>query len=221
MTTKKDIALILKDLQHLPNSPIHDMNIDRIVEQYHVDLGDLPGDVLTAAAIHYRTSPNPFFPTSGQLREKATDLMLLSMGVPTAAEAWAQVLTAIRLVDSVHCESGYELWKATDGKANGEYWAAIFAYRQHLDTCQECAQGGFREVYSHPVVANVVKRLGGRDQILTDNLTADRAQFIRAYTEIVAQETKKAALPEPVKEAVASIAGQQMKALAEGMTKRV
>ena len=37
--------------------------------------------------------------------------------------------------------------------------------------------------------------LGGRDMLLTDNETADRAKFFESYNAIVKRETIKASLP--------------------------
>jgi len=89
-----------------------------------------------------------------------------------------------------------------------------------MDTCEICTLGGLKEVYSHPVVAETVKVLGGRDVIITDNPTADRARFIDAYREIVARErTKNAMLPvvrEYVQDKQKSLVAGSIKALAEG-----
>lgn len=217
MATIATITRILTELQHLPNCPITDMNIERIVEQYAVDLADIPDDILGAATIHYRTGGNQFFPTSGQLREKATDMYLTAMNVPTPHQAWAQVLSAPRIKQTALCDEGERLFREGERQTGGAYWAALKAYGDHKDSCDECQSGGYQEVYDHPVVAQVVAMLGGRDRILTDNLAADRAQFLKGYADIVMRQTKLATMAEPVKRMVGQIAGEQMKALADGM----
>ena len=220
MADRTQITKALLDLQYLPNSPITDINVEKIVAQYEQDLGDLPGDILGAAVIHYRTGGNQFFPTSGQLREKATELLLLAMDVPTAAQAWAQVLGAVRMVDSVWCEDGERLFHGADDQTGGAYWAAIFAYRSHQETCKACEQGGFKEVYDHPVVARVVEMMGGRERITDGDISVCRSLFVRGYNEIVLRETKIATMAKPVKETVQNLqAGRQMQLLAGGMKK--
>jgi hypothetical protein len=216
MANKDDVTRALLGLQHLANSPIKDTNVSKIVAQYQADLEDLPADILHAAVVHYRTSPSPFFPTSGQLREKATELLLLAMDVPTAAQAWAQVLEAPRL-ESVVCNIGNLLYQAVDTASPDDYWTLVMEYKLHCDKCDTCKTGVTYEHYDHPIVARVVKKLGGRERILTDNLPADRAQFIRAYMDIVMRETKKATMPKQLKNAVDQIAAQQMALLTEGM----
>lgn len=219
MATKSDVLNLLLEIQHLPKSPITQENTEQIVDMYTADLQDIPADVLAAAGVHYRTSPNPFFPSTGQLREKATELLLLAMNIPSASEAWNQVMTAVRFVDSVWCADGASLYSAIDGKQGREYWDALFAYKQHSETCEKCERGGFREVYSHPIVERIVRSMGGRDRILTDNLTADRSQFIKAYAEIAAREVTRATLPDTVRQTVASIASEKIQMLADGMTR--
>lgn len=216
MANKSELTTILSSMRSLPMSPFTDPDsVDVVINQYVDDLGDIEYPILKAAAQHYRTSANPFFPTSGQLREKATDLLLLSMGVPTAAEAWANVLDAEQYKPREYCQTGYDM-RESYNSTNGN----LVAYIRHESECEICGKvGGFVEVYQHPVVSRVVQMLGGRKNLLTDNLAADRSQFIRAYNEIVTRETKKMSLPEPVKEAVGFIASGQIKALADGMKK--
>lgn len=223
MANKQEITQALMGLQHLPNSPIHDMNVAQIVAQYEADLGDIPGEILGAAVIHYRTSSSPFFPTSGQLREKAVELLLLAMNIPTAGQAWAQVINANRFVDSVWCEEGARLFHGADGKTGGEYWEALLDYKLHMENCTACTQGGFKEVYDHPVVEQIVKELGGSDTLLNGDISVCRSHFIRGYNELVQRHVKLQTMAKPVREAVRMIeAGQTIlpiKQLAGGMRK--
>lgn len=216
MATKLEISKSLNTMRHLPKSPITDMNVAEIVEQYHYDLCDVQSDILDAAVVHYRTSANPYFPTSGQLREKAMDLILLAMGVPTAGEAWVQVNNSLVHRETVVCEIGDRLRK--DAESGIGYWSAVFALRDHENKCPLCQPGGIVEQYSHPVVARIVDRLGGRDRILTGEAVADRSQFIRAYNEIVVSETKKMSLPTQVKETIGAIASGQVALLVSGLS---
>lgn len=220
MADERDITRALLELQHLPNSPITDQNVRQVSQQYEADLGDIPAEILQAAVFSYRTSGNPFFPTSGQLREKATELLLISMDIPTASMAWSQVLAAPRIKQTMLCDDGERLFRIAEREIGGAYWIALERYSTHKDACAECQSGGYQEVYEHPLVARVVEMLGGRDRILTDNLTADRSQFIRAYTEIVMRETKLATMAPAVKETVQALqANSQMRQLGEGLRK--
>ena len=106
MATKEQISKLLMEIRHLANSPISGSNVAQIVDIYHSDLHDIDTDLLNAAIVHYRTGASPFFPSSGQIREKATELQLLAMGIPTAAEAWAQVQNAWQYREAVFCETG-------------------------------------------------------------------------------------------------------------------
>jgi hypothetical protein len=219
MANKEQITRAILSMRYLPNSPITPANIPEIVSMFEVVLSDLPAETVDATTRQY-LGTETFFPTPGRLREIAMDLQMLAMGVPTPAEAWGMVLTAETHVPSVWCEAGAELRKPVLPK---DYSAALYAYSKHMDSCDICKLGGLQEVYSHPVVAETVKILGGRDVIITDNPTSDRARFIDAYREIVARErTKTAMLPE-VKNYVAeksqNLIADGVKQLAKGLSK--
>lgn len=217
MTTKIEISKLILPMKFYPNSPITDLNVAAVMDTFFETLSDLSFETVEAAVRQYQ-SVETFFPTPGKLREIAMDLQMLAMGVPTASEAWGMVLTAERHVPSVWCEVGAELRnKAYDG-----YSAQ---YSRHMNECMFCKPGGFREVYDHRVVEETVKVLGGRDIIITDNPTADRARFIDAYREIVARERRKAAMLPEVKAYITETrnnlldAPNQMKQLTQGLTK--
>lgn len=220
MANKETVTQALRQLKHLPGCPITDDNVAQIVEQYTSDLMDIPDEIMSAAVIHYRTNPSPFFPTSGQLREKATELLLLAMNVPTAAQAWAQVISAVRFADSVMCPECERLFHAVDGTIGNDYWDAIHAYREHTDTCEVYTKGGYKEVYDHPIVEDIVFDMGGRDRLLEGDISVCRSLFLKGYNEIVTRKIKMATMPLPVKEVVNRIAGDQIKMLANGMDKK-
>ena len=188
---KNEVLEIVNRIKYLPNSPITNKQIlDEIVETFFLLLEDLPADMVKAATVQYLSEGNPFFPSNpGVLRDKAMDLQMLAMGIPSPAEAWGMVLTSTEYIPPVFCEIGAPLRDATMTSASN-YWQAIKAYDAHMETCTICNLGGFRENYKHSAVAETVKLLGGRDVILTDNPVADRARFIEAYKEIVAREKK-------------------------------
>ena len=191
MANKSDINKILTVMYVLPNCPIGMDNIELMIEAYHMVLKDLPGEELQAAAVHY-LSRGTFFPTPGQLRQTVMDLRLSASGIPTAAEAWAEVLGALHYIDAHYCPEGQrmrdmalEAEKAYDGAG---YIRGLKQYSAHTRTCTECRGARTEEVYPHPAVEQTVRRLGGREALFTDNAAADRARFIEAYEIIIGVE---------------------------------
>jgi hypothetical protein len=220
VTSRVEISRLILGMQHYPNSPITDMNAGTVIDAFEDTLCDLDFETVQAAVRQYQ-STETFFPTPGKLREIAMDLQMLAMGVPTASEAWGMVLTAEKHVPSVWCEVGAELRRL----CLESYGPHSSKYDIHMRDCEICknGQGGLREVYAHSVVEETVKILGGRDVIITDNPTADRARFIDAYREIVARERRKAAMTPEVKAYVTetrqNLLENKMKQLTQGMTK--
>lgn len=194
MATRAQIARAILLMQFLPNSPVNDRNVETVVDTFELVLSDLPVEDVDAAARQY-LSVGTFFPTPGVLRETAMDLQLLAIGVPTSTEAWGMVRSGLKLIESVFCEAGALL---RDGYLSQQTTGNLVLYSQHVDACSICTLGGgYREQYAHPVVAETVRLLGGRDVILTENVVADRARFVEAYREVVARERMKTAmLPE-------------------------
>jgi hypothetical protein len=220
MATREQIIHLVSQIQFLPNSPITSATIRGVTDMFIADLEDLSNETLTAAFRQYRSTAT-FFPTPGQIREIAMDLQMLSMGVPTPAEAWGQVLTAMKYREKVLCEEGYKLY--TTDQRSPEYMSNVWKYGKHLRDCKICDEGGLMEVYNSPAVESTVKLLGGREIIITDNPTADRARFIDAYREVVARERTKAAMLPQVKEYIEEKRNAQLtdsiKQLTNGMSK--
>jgi hypothetical protein len=179
----------------LPNCPIRNDNIEYVIDVYHLVLRDFDGEELKAAAAQY-LSTGIYFPTPGQLRQAALELDLAARGIPTAAEAWADVLGAVRHVEAYNCPVGGGLRtlaiKAQEAHDGAGYLLALNQYIDHCDRCGACRGERTEEVYCHPVVERTVRRLGGRAALFTDNLAADRARFIEAYGAILESERKEA-----------------------------
>ena len=201
MATTQAIARVLVEMKYHANSPMTKGNTKEIVNSYSGDLSDIPENLLEAAAKHYRTTER-FFPQAGALRQKAMELMVDAMEIPTAAEAWGYVLTAIKSRPAIDCKEGARLRSEIDGKAAGEYWRALWEHDKHVKDCQYGSRGGSVEDYHHPAVERTVQLLGGRSLLLTDNSVSDRARFIQAYDEIVGREKKRAIMHHEVKEFV-------------------
>jgi hypothetical protein len=224
MATKAEVLDVVLLMKRLPNSPVTDkQSLDETVALFLAVLGDLPVDMVKAATIQYCSEGNPFFPTPGVLRDKAMELQLLALGIPSPAEAWGMVLTAYKYFEMRLCDEGHRTREAAANAKGEEYNRALRDYSMHMDRCESCDLGGYREAYDHPAVAETVKLLGGRDVILTDNPVADRARFIEAYREVIARERMKMAMTPKVAEFVENNrpllpgTGVQIKQLSEGM----
>ncbi len=53
-------------------------------------LQDIPGDVLEAAALDICSKPGAFFPSAGDWRSAALDILQHKSGIPLAIEAWEE-----------------------------------------------------------------------------------------------------------------------------------
>ena len=201
MAKPQIIARVLLDMRYMANSPLQGENVDDVVRDYTTELSDIDPALLEAAARFYKGTER-FFPQPGALRQKAMELMTDAMDIPTATEAWGYVLSAPEYLPAIDCSTGHDLRKEIDGKMGGEYWNALHALGRHQAECRICSKGGYHENYRHPAVAETVRLLGGRDALLTDNPTADRARFIDAYNEIIGREKKRAIMHSDVKEFV-------------------
>ena len=72
------------------------------VRAYHAILSDLPIELLKAAALQIGSEPGTWFPSAGDIRRVAFDLMEREEGILTAGEAWAEA----RRVTSEHYYPG-------------------------------------------------------------------------------------------------------------------
>lgn len=203
MIAKSDILRTLKLFEYLPNSPVKDNpeRLTALVDSYFQALKDLPIDMLNAAASAYLAT-GQFFPTPGNLRERAVDIALLSMGIPTPGEAWGQVNGGKGILHSVRCPIGEGLRRGVDGLIGNEYWAALARYDQHVYTCDDCYDD--RADGWHPTVKAAFEAMGGDHGVFTDNLSADRARFSDGYRAFVEREVLRFSMPADVRSYIAS-----------------
>ncbi len=202
-----DIKDILKILGMFANVPKFVVDPNTTPGDWLAILQDLDADLLHAAALQYLSENNQFtpVPTPGIIRDKAIDLEMLAVGVPTAGEAWGMVMEANKITGPTFCEEGAKLRDIAQNP-QGAYWSAVANYDKHLDKCTICnPQPRAKMDYNHPLVERVVLNLGGRDAVITDNPAADRARFIEAYKEIYIRERGKHAMLSTVKDKVLSI----------------
>ncbi len=169
MATKDEIFGIVALIKRLPNSPVKDgdkQSLDETVTLFLAVLEDLPADMVKAATVQYLSEGNPFFPSNpGVLRDKAMDLQMLAMGIPSPAEAWGMVMAGLKPAPHLFCETGAAL---RDACLSGEsYGATLAASKRHDKECAICGNGisedindygGFRDEYRRAVRTSVAAR---------------------------------------------------------------
>jgi len=221
LATVKEITAQILKLQFLPNSPITDRNVSQVIATFEDALSDIPVEMLEAGVQQYMSS-EIFFPSPGALRNTCMDLIMLAMGIPTAGEAWGMILDANCWQDAEYCQEGMRLRNAAL-KSGDNYIPFMKEAIVHAGKCDICKPRHYEEQYAHPVVAETVRLLGGREALFTDNLAADRAKFVDAYRERVTLERKKIAMLPEVKEFVQQrqnlLVDGKIKQLTKGMAK--
>ena len=152
MASKQEIFEILTILSAA--YPRFSLNKETITA-YTMLLEDLDTESLRAAAKECATK-RTFFPSVHELRKTVVDMMRKGARVPTAFEAWNEVVNA-----------GPEFWKEAEETENGAKIVSK-SYR-----------------FSHPMVEKVARLLGWPARFPGDNQMSDRSQFLKAYEQAV------------------------------------
>jgi hypothetical protein len=74
--------------------PRHQLT-DETLEAYRAIVGDLDVALFRAAALQIASRDSPWFPAAGELRSAAFRLLERQAGVPSAGEAWGEVVRKI------------------------------------------------------------------------------------------------------------------------------
>lgn len=159
------------------------------VKVYYQLLRDFTQEELRAAALHCATTKD-FFPSVREIREAVADLRCRAQKVPTAYEAWQDVL-----------KSGKGSVRYGEEGDDGQYYIVEKQYD-----------------WLHPVVLHVAEQLGYPTYFPDrTNLMADRAHYYKAYQSAIdGLMVEQTLLPE-VRDFVGRIeAGDEIKKLAEG-----
>jgi hypothetical protein len=169
------------------------------VKVWAVYLSDLPNDLLMTAVRKFISSSTHAFPPSiPEIRQMATQVKIDIQDIPTAFEAWEDVLNA---------GNG---WKYQTGQnPDGTYWIEKTPYK-----------------FKHLLVEEVAKRFGFPDRFPSpDGEMADRAHFYKAY-ESALNKAARAETQLPTVTAYIETekrtmldAGEQVRQLTEGMRK--
>ena len=157
-------------------------------------LADIPADTLRAAVLECIVS-SPWFPSIYELRNAMVELHKRTNAIPSAEEAWGELLHAPTLGES------YKVTDEIDAEGRTVVWKIIHKF-------------------SHPLVEKVARDLGWPKKFWTDLLASDRAKYIQAYQSQLDRASNNAlSLPE-VNEYISGEIGatnEPMAKLAEGM----
>lgn len=195
MATLKDIESVLADAAESITAPIGNIT-SATTQAYHRHLADLPADLLRAAVDLVIQTNSAFFPSIESIRTKARELQTLAFGIPSPVEAWGMVLDAKTFHPAVKCETAFNMSKEIDkgqksgALIGGNYIRALRDLRDHEESCGVCAKISHEAEYAHKAVAETVRLMGGRDNVFTDNPSADRARFIEAFKDVVDREMR-------------------------------
>jgi hypothetical protein len=151
MATKQEIVEVLAMLAAV--YPRHDMPKEA-VGAYALLLQDLDGEELRASARDIATK-SKWFPSVHELRANVAKLRARAVGIPTAYEAWAEVIN-----------TGPEIQLSTVETDQGDWTIKRTPYQ-----------------WSHPIVEQVARLMGWPSKFPSgqDTLMADRAHFFKAY----------------------------------------
>lgn len=131
-------------------------------------LGDLDQQLLNAATMQCISEARQFAPAPGEIRACAAKIQASASGIPDSLRAYREVLDMP--------SKRYHSWVEEE---NGKAYI-----------CQRYIE------FSHPIVETVAHLMGWPTAFPTDNPTADRAQFMKAYdAEILRMMEKSARLP--------------------------
>jgi hypothetical protein len=155
------------------------------ITAYVAMLKDLDPETLKAAAF-YCSSNSSFFPSVFEIRQAVTDIKRKAEQIPSAYEAWEDLL------------------KAGDGKRavvreeNGEYYIDTGPYR-----------------FIHPLVERVGRMLGWPRNFPGDNPSTDRAHYFKAYEQTLSEYLSNERMLPEVREYIESRQTRKLEALNE------
>jgi hypothetical protein len=151
-------------------------------------------EAIAAAAKFICSFDGQFMPSPGMWRQRAFDIMLAKKNLPSAYEAWEEVLRMGDGSPEKHC-------KPLPDDPNQHYVETI------------------EKSWKHPLIETVAMRCGWPIFPDPESLSYDRDTFIKAYNDHVRREDEEMRTPELVKKVEQKYidAGDKIKSLAAGM----
>ena len=160
-------------------------------------LADIDGDILRMAAFQIMATEKLYnnWPMESLIRDHAVQLDRRINAVPSAAEAWNEVLDAPK--------DGKLSWIDRENSKPGDTWVIL--------------EDEYK--FTHPLVEKVARNMGWPRNFFTDLLAADRARFIQAYEVQIDSTTAEAlSLPEVRQYTAGQLkTGDAIKQLVKGM----
>lgn len=201
MASAKDVARVVAELSAAyPSWQANEFTN----EIYFQDLKDIPADLLFVATRHCRTSTSRdqrFAPSAGEIRAAVGDIKRQAQGVPSAIEAWGELL---------HVPTDEYTSHVTDEK--DEQGRVIIEKHPYK--------------WSHPLVRKVAVMLGFPKFPDWDSESFERNAFLKAYETELQTYLKQDGQPQDVKHYIADLqdpalllAEKKIKQLAGGMAK--
>jgi len=173
-------------------------------EIYFQDLKDIPSEDLMVAAQHCRTSTardQRFAPSAGEIRAAYADIKRQIQGVPSALEAWGELL---------HVPSDEKVRNILDEKNEDGAWIIEVSEYQ----------------WSHPLVRTVAVMMGFPRFPDWDSESFERTAFLKAYEIELQNYLRQDGQPQEVKNYIADnkdpellMAENRIKQLTKGMEK--
>jgi hypothetical protein len=177
---------------------------------YLTFLKDLPDDLFLAACRHCAATMT-FFPAVAEIRTAAGHLAKMAQNVPTAEEAWAELLNRAHaprpvVIPCQHCaETAVELdrinrelqdavWTRDHDRHDALLCEYNEAFRKVRRACPDCQQASSKYQFSHPLIEEVATRLGWPDRFWSSEIGVDRGRFLKTYEAHIARLTGEALL---------------------------
>jgi hypothetical protein len=192
VATEKDVKNIMRDLAKVYPERVRDVGPEgweAMCGIYWEVLRDIPSELLQTAARQCMASLK-FYPKPAELREQALELVMFTLGIPNANDAWAEVTK--RLQNNFRC-------RVIDGKI----------YLEVTGMIAESELGGFQARtpteadWSTPLIQRAIEGVGGWAALrASENTVADRSQFLRAYDAYAMRELQSARLLPETRRAV-------------------
>lgn len=165
---------------------------------YYEDLKDLPTDLLFAAAQHCRTSvtrDQRFAPSAGEIRVAAVELKCQADGIPSALEAWSELLKVPKSEEYVK-KGGMD----SEGRIIVEY---------------------IKYQWSHPLVRKVAIAMGFPKFPDWEKESYERSAFMKAYQVELSRFLTIEAQPDTVKQFVSVSLNNRIESGISAVTKQL
>lgn len=131
-------------------------------------LGDLPADLCKLAVMQYAGENHDFAPSAGTVRAYAFKIQTKAAGIPDGYHAYREV-----------CDMPANMTRQRIVEPDGgNGWATIETTKMK---------------WSHPLIEQIAAAIGWPRTFPTDNPTADRAQFLKAWDALVEKHVTDAA----------------------------